>query len=253
MLTELEWNGRVVVWLSSVSEMDDAIRRAYQAYVTPPELARCQRFVVQEPRDQFLAARALLRTRLRYYTGVPELEWRFAENQYGRPHIVEPAEFRHIRFNLSHTRGLVTCAFSTMHEIGVDIENATRELDFWDLASSCFAPREVDDMRSRPPHELRATFFSYWTLKEAYIKARGMGLAIPLDSFWFDLAVEPPVLHCTARCADDDNQWQFRQMMPTARHKLALAARATRDIRLDVGVHWANDGPFARSPSRREP
>ena len=247
MVTELEQQGRVVVWLSSLSDIDDPIRLAYQRYLTPPELQRLRRFVVQPPGDQFLAARALLRTRLELYTNVPALEWQFAENQYGRPYVVEPKEFRHLRFSVSHTHGLVTCAFSAVHEIGVDLENTTPEVDFRGIAASHFAPREFEDVSSRPSEQLRATFYSYWTLKEAYIKGRGMGLALPLDSFWFDLAVEPPVLHCASHCGDDAKAWQFRQMAPTKQHQLALGVRAAPGIRLDVSVRWADDGPFARN------
>jgi 4'-phosphopantetheinyl transferase len=245
MVKELEQQGRVVVWLSSLSDLDDEVRRAYQRYLTPPELQRLGRFVVQPPGDQFLAARALLRTRLALYTSVPALNWQFAENQHGRPYVVEPEEFRHLRFSVSHTHGLVACAFSAMHDIGVDIEDATREVEFREIAASHFAPRELEDMRSRPAEQLRATFYSYWTLKEAYIKGRGMGLALPLDSFWFDLAVEPPVLDCASHCGDDPKAWQFRQMAPTERHRLALGVRAAPTVRLDVGVRWADDGPFA--------
>jgi 4'-phosphopantetheinyl transferase len=209
--------------------------------------------VVQPPRDQFVTARALLRTRLSSYTGVPELEWRFAENDHGRPYVVEPREFRHIRFNLSHTSELVACAFSAQHEIGVDVESTARTLDFRGLASSYFAPCEVADVRTRPDEQLRAAFFSYWTLKEAYIKGRGLGLALPLDCFWFDLSRDPPLLDCDARCGDDPTQWQFRKAVPTEQHLLALGVRAAPGIDLDVELRWADDGPFARTRSRAVP
>jgi 4'-phosphopantetheinyl transferase len=253
MVTELERRGRVTVWLVSLVDLDDAIRRGRERFLAPAELSRARRFLVQPPRDQFVTARALLRTRLSRYTGVPELEWQFAENDHGRPYVTQPQEYRHIRFNLSHTDELVACAFSMQHEIGVDIEDTTRTVDFRGLASSYFAPTEVADVKSRPSEELRTAFFSYWTLKEAYIKGRGMGLALPLDCFWFDLTRKPPVLACNDRCGDDPTQWQFRQMVPTARHLLALGVRAAPGIDLDVDLHWADDGPFARTGSRAVP
>ena len=249
MVKELERQGRVDVWLSSLSSIDDAHRRSCESFLTLPELERARRFVVQPPRDQFVVARALLRTRLELYTKIPALNWRFAENQHGRPYVIEPEAFRHVRFNVSHTSGLVTCAFSAAHELGVDIEHTGRDVDFRDLAGHYFAPPEVEDVRRRSNEELRATFFSYWTLKEAYIKGRGMGLALPLDCFWFELDVDPPVLHCTSRCGDDPSAWQFRQIVPSDQHQLALGVRTGSEVVLDVGVHWVDDGPFARRPA----
>jgi 4'-phosphopantetheinyl transferase len=244
MLGDLE-QGRVVVWLLPLSGLSDPVRRAYQRLLTPPELERAQRFLVEPPRDQFVAGRALLRSRLELHTGVPALEWQFAENDHGRPYVAEPKALRHIRFNLSHTDGLVACAISATHEIGVDVENTTRGVDFRDIAGSYFAPSEVADVRSRPDEQLRAVFFSYWTLKEAYIKGRGMGLALPLDCFWFDLDVTPPVLRCNSRCGDDPSAWQFLQLTPTDTHQLALGVRAGAGTRLDVKVRWADYGPLS--------
>jgi 4'-phosphopantetheinyl transferase len=247
MVTELEHDGRIELWLVSLAGIDAAIRREYELLLAPAELTRAQRFLLPAPRDRYLTGRALLRTRLSLYTNVPEQNWLFAENAHGRPYVVEPTEYRHVRFNLSHTNGLVACAFSAKHEIGVDIEETTRDRDFRGLASSYFAPREAADVRGRPAESQRAAFYSYWTLKEAYIKGRGMGLAIPLDSFWFDLKVDPPALRCTDRCADDPTQWQFRQMLPTDRHQLAVGLRAAPGVPLDIRVRWADDGPFAQS------
>ncbi len=250
MVTGLEQDGRIELWLVALARIDEPIRRGYEQFLTPAELARARRFLVQAPRDQFLTGRALLRTRLSLYTNVPEQAWRFAENAHGRPYVVEPEPYRHLRFSLSHTKGLVACAFSARHEIGVDVEETTRDRDFRGLASACFAPPEVTDVRDRPAESLRATFYSYWTLKEAYIKGRGMGLAIPLDSFWFDLTVEPPTLECTERCADDPSQWQFRQMLPTDRHQLAIGVRAAPSVPLVISVRWADDGPFQLDPEQ---
>ena len=96
-----------------------------------------------------------------------------------------------LRFNLSHTDGLIACAVTIGREVGVDVEHIQRRLTH-DVAGRFFAPREVDDLKALPEDEQQRVFFDYWTLKEAYIKARGFGLALPLGDFAFTLAPPAP-------------------------------------------------------------
>ena len=91
-----------------------------------------------------------------------------------------------LRFNISHTDGLIACAVTIGREVGVDVEHINRHLTH-DVADRFFAPREVADLQSLPDEEQQRVFFDYWTLKEAYIKARGFGLALPLGDFAFTL------------------------------------------------------------------
>ena len=88
--------------------------------------------------------------------------------------------------HLSNTTGLVVCAVSRDCVIGIDVENIARTLDADELAPSVFAPAELADFRRSGLEDRRNRFFSYWTLKESYIKARGRGLSLPLDAFWFE-------------------------------------------------------------------
>src|SRR5262249_30001884 len=98
-------------------------------------------------------------------------------------------------------------------------------------------PIEVASLSRIPPSERADRFLSYWTLKEAYIKARGMGLALALDGFWFDLDGPSPRACFTERCPDDPARWRFRQYAPTSEHKLAVAA-STAARELDIRVRW---------------
>lgn len=241
-------HGRVDVWLMSLRGIDDGYRRAYQTLLTTAEITRWRRFLVQDPADQYLAARALLRSRLALYTRTKPDAWIFDRNHYGRPFVMEPRQFRTIRFNLSHTHGLVACAFSA-HEIGVDTEHTTRELDFMGLAASSFSALEAAHLKDADSKSVRSIFYSYWTLKESYIKARGMGLSIPLDSFWFELNESWPRLFSTVRCGDNGSSWQFRQMQPTPEHAVAIAVGAALDMPLEIQVHWAN-ADLSRGPSQ---
>ena len=108
-----------------------------------------------------------------------------SRNVHGRPEILDrPAGVPDLRFNLSHTDGLIACAVTIGREVGVDVEHVGRRLTH-DIAGRFFAPREVADLKSLPVAEQPRVFFDYWTLKEAYIKARGFGLALPLGDFAF--------------------------------------------------------------------
>jgi 4'-phosphopantetheinyl transferase len=221
--------GQVDVWLTSLSGIGDHLLRRYEKLMSDDEHARWRRFLVQHAQLQHLVARALIRTTLSRYFDLPPQSWQFAANRYGRPHVTEPRQFRPVRFNLSHTSGLVVCAVAKARAIGIDVENVRRATEFADLAPRVFSPIELSTFRKTAPEMQREVFFSFWTLKEAYIKARGMGLSLALDGFSFDLAGPSPRVHFTERCPDDSERWQFRQYAPTADHRMAIAVAGVKD------------------------
>jgi 4'-phosphopantetheinyl transferase len=133
-----------------------------------------------------------------------------------------------LRFNISHTEGLIACAVTIGREVGVDVEHIGRRLTH-DIAGRFFAPREVNDLKALPDDQQHKVFFDYWTLKEAYIKARGFGLALPLGDFAFKLSPPaPPEITFEPSLDDDPATWQFFQDWPTPQHRLGLAVRRDR-------------------------
>jgi 4'-phosphopantetheinyl transferase len=128
-------------------------------------------------------------------------------------------------FNLSNTPGLAVCLVSGAREGGVDVEDTERPGEKIEIADRFFAPSEVTALRALPKEAQRDRFFDYWTLKEAYIKARGMGLAIPLDQFAFDVAGPTIRIWIDSRLSDDAGSWEFALSSPTSRHRLAVALR----------------------------
>lgn len=235
--------GQVDVWLTSFSGVSSSEQRACLRLLSEPERARWHRFLVEDARLQYLVTRALVRTTLSRYAEVPAQTWQFETNPYGRPHISQPKTLRDLRFNLSNTTGLVACAVSKDCEIGVDVENFARTVDTDDLAPSVFAPAELTDFRRCEWHDRRDRFFSYWTLKESYIKARGMGLSIPLDAFWFELGGSSPLLYVTDRCPDIPERWRFYQYVPTDEHMMAVAVAAPRGVQPSIHLRWVSVGP----------
>jgi 4'-phosphopantetheinyl transferase len=199
---------------------------AYRSLLSEDEHARMARFVFDRDRHAFLLTRALVRTTLSRYAAVPPAQWKFIANVHGRPEILDrPSGVPDLRFNLSHTDGLIACAVTIGREVGVDVEQVTRHLTH-DVASRYFAPAEVTDLKRLPEGEQQRVFFDYWTLKEAYIKARGFGLALPLGDFAFKLGPpHPPQITFEPSLGDDPATWQFLQAWPTPLHRLGLAVR----------------------------
>ena len=199
---------------------------SYKALMSIDEHERMLRLVFDRDRRAFLITRALVRTMLSRYAAVKPTDWRFIENVHGRPEILDrPSGTPDLRFNISHTNGLIACAVTIGREVGVDVEHVGRHLHY-DVPGRFFAPDEVTDLHKLPEEDQQKVFFDYWTLKEAYIKARGFGLALPLGDFAFKLNPPgPPAITFEPSLDDDPATWQFMQDWPTPQHRLGLAVR----------------------------
>jgi len=211
---------------------------AYRPLLSQDEHERMARLVFDRDRRAFLITRALVRTMLSRYAPVLPAAWKFLANVHGRPEILDrPPGVPDLRFNISHTDGLIACAVTIGREVGVDVEHINRPLTH-DVAGRFFAPAEVADLRKLPEHEQRRAFFDYWTLKESYIKARGFGLALPLADFAFKLNPPgPPAITFEPALDDDPRTWQFLQDWPTPQHRLGLAVRRDGGD-LPVRMRW---------------
>jgi 4'-phosphopantetheinyl transferase len=186
------------------------------------ERERHARFAFERDREMFRTAHCLTRRALSRYLAVPPRDWRFEAGEHGRPEIAAPAR-RALRFNLSHTRGLVACVVTGEQDCGVDVEEATRPIDAGALARRFFAPAEAAALQAAPAAEVPRRFFRFWTLKEAYLKARGTGLALPLDGFWFD--PDEPRISFGPDFVDTPAGWGFSVHAPTPHHLVAVAIR----------------------------
>jgi 4'-phosphopantetheinyl transferase len=217
--------GRVDLWCFFYEGISDpSLLAAYDGLMTPDERARHRRYLFEKDRLLFLATRALVRTALSRYSAVEPAAWRFAEGERGRPYLIGPKTDLH--FNLSNTRGLVVCAVSARYErVGADTEPLDRPGETVAIAEHYFSRREVAALTGQPAARQRERFFAYWTLKESYIKARGLGLAIPLDQFSFLLDEGPEIgIAFDPRLADDPARWRFALLSAGPRHLVAVGA-----------------------------
>lgn len=212
--------------------------QACEALLDDTERWRLQQFLLQAPRSEYLMSRALVRSLLAEYTGIPAQDWRFSANQYGRPEIVSPASFRHLSFNLSHTEGLLACAISLDRTVGVDVEKVNQAIDPDELAPLIFAPPELARWAAASSHKKRDTFFALWTLKEAYLKARGTGFSIAPDTVCFKMAGARPTIDFIQKGTDNPALWEFLSAMATENHWLAVGASQTENEKINFNVRW---------------
>ena len=230
---------KVHVWTTATAgaDSDDHLAR-YRRSVPADEAARSLRFVQPADQARFLLARLLARHALSRFASVAPIAWQFRFNDHGRPELASrPSAAPDLRFNISHTEGLVACAIAIGREVGVDVEHVGRPLHH-DIAERFFSPQEVADLRGLPDEQQPLAFFDYWTLKEAYIKARGLGLALPLGQFTFVRRPgSAPTICFAPELHDDPAMWQFAQFWPTVEHRMAVAVRREgRDLPIDVAV-----------------
>ncbi len=227
----------VAVRLVSPDAVSPDVSVAARHLLDDEERRRADRFVFDADRALFTVAHAL--ARLALSEAAPEVApgaWRFVVNRWGRPSLAAPFADRGLHFNLSHTRGLAACAVAWRHEVGVDVEDRTRSIGGAEIARRFFAPPEVLALTQAPPAQQPDLFFRFWTLKEAYMKARGQGISLGLDRFWFDLSGGAARIAWDEGLDERPESWRFVEQRPTDRHALAIAVRdpdgrGTVDIR----------------------
>lgn len=213
----------VHVWRAALDLQESAVRRLWQL-LTADERARAERFVLPRDRTHFVVARGLLRVLLgRYLRRRPE-HLRFCYGPHGKPELAADTDDAAWRFNVSHSHGLALYAITLQRAIGVDVEYVRPGFAEERLAERFFSPREVAVLRALPAALQSAAFFACWTRKEAFIKARGNGLSLPLDQF--DVAFAPgeaAALLSTAWDPHEAARWSLCDLAPAPGYVGAVA------------------------------
>ena len=212
----------ITAWTVAVDAVPEALWPRIAGLLDAAERERAGRFLFDRHRRQYQAAHAMKRLMLTAAArgSVAPEAWAFEMGAHGKPRV---ARGTGPQFNLSHCDGLVTCAVSQRVELGIDVENLDRPAPL-ELVNACFAPAEEDWLRCLPEAAQQTGFFRLWTLKEAYIKATGLGLTQPLDVFAFRF--DPLRVTFTDPALGDPGAWRFEQRHVGVRHILALAWRA---------------------------
>ncbi|MDQ7089219.1 MAG: 4'-phosphopantetheinyl transferase superfamily protein [Methylococcales bacterium] len=210
------------LWFTFPHKVSDLhLLSRYRQLLSSDEQQRWQRFRFQQHQHQYLMTRALVRTTLSRYLDDPPENWQFSTNQYGKPSIT-PA--RDLFFNLSNTETLIVCALSRQPNIGVDVETQQHRSHPVDIAQRFFSPHEVDELLKGPISSQRQRFFQYWTLKESYIKAKGMGLSQPLEQFSFSINLDKKRLKLSfdEKLKEVSSHWDYWLLDINAQHYGAI-------------------------------
>lgn len=237
-------NNEVHLWVTKPQEFlgKDKLLTLYKELLTNTELTKQQRYKFAKDQHDALITRAFIRDLLAYYADVAPQDLTFEKGAKGKPELVNfPLP---LRFNLSHTKNMIVCAVTLEDDIGCDVENTGRSNNVLAIAERYFSSIETKELFSLPKQKQQDRFFDYWTLKESYIKAWGLGLAIPLADFSFHIqdtvansnatfSIKHDIKLSFAKHRDDEpNIWRNWLVYPSTQidekqeHRIAISLRS---------------------------
>jgi 4'-phosphopantetheinyl transferase len=219
------------VWFADPGKLPPERTAHYLSLLSADEKERYHRFKFERDRLIYLAAHALLRLCLSRYAQCAPEQWRFVRDSYGKPELEAHSGLPPLRFNLTHTYGMVACVIALDTECGIDVEGIRPMRDMHGVARTVFADTEIAWLDAQAEENKQEGFFSLWTLKEAYIKAIGLGFSAPVKRIAFDMSAGQPRLAAHADTTSDAGSWLFHLHRPNATHWLAVAARCAGDTK----------------------
>jgi 4'-phosphopantetheinyl transferase len=229
----------VHVWRASLDRPDEALA-GFSGSLSVDERRRAGRLISSQARRDFIVGRSILRAILAGYLRRPQASLSFIYSRYGKPALAGDPEAESLRFNLAHSYGSALYAVTWGREIGVDLERIRANVHADRIADRFFSDKERDVLRQLPPEKRLEAFFTCWARKEAYIKARGIGLALPLNEFDVSLAPgEPAALLFTRDDPHEAGRWRLQDLYPDPGYAAALAVDG-HSWRLSCG-DWPED------------
>lgn len=207
-------------WLVAPGALRADVRERFAGWLSAEERARAARFVRDADRERFVVGRGLARCLLTDVTGIDPVEWRFEVDERGRPEVAAPVT--PWRFSISHTDGAVACVAARGAACGVDVERVRALRDWRGVAEQVFSRDERQRLEALGERHRPELFFRLWTLKEAYVKARGAGLTLPVRGITVRPEGEPIGLELAPELRDDPQRWRLA-CVRLGEHTLALA------------------------------
>lgn len=227
-------SGQVDIWATVPEAVADLQLDALAAGLSDDERARAAGFALEAARRRFIVTRALLRRALSRYADVAPEAWAFVRGPHGKPGLHGAQSALGLCFNVTHTPGLALCAVA-QSDVGVDVQDITRAPPAG-VGERYLSERERRALDAAPERERADRFFERWTLKEAYVKARGLGFALPLAQIGFDLTPLPGAdptgfiadasaasLALGPGCPDDGRRYWLKAWRVSRDHRAAVA------------------------------
>jgi 4'-phosphopantetheinyl transferase len=212
------------VWRATLDQAPSRIR-SFLCSLAADERARAARFYFEKDRDHFIVARGVLRAILGFYLNRAPKCLSFCYGSHGKPAVAAKPDGDALRFSVSHSDGVALYAVARGREVGIDLERIRFDLAVAEIAERHFSFREVAMLRTLSAEVQHQAFFRLWTRKEAYIKARGEGLSLPLDEFDVSLTPgEPTTVRATQRDPPEASRWSLQELAPAPGYAAALAA-----------------------------
>jgi len=230
------------VWYLAPESIEDAATcEILTRWLSVEERGRMQKFHAPRHRHTYLVAHALVRGALARELGCEPSELIFESNAYGKPSLVLPDSSAKLEFNLSHTEGMCVVALSRFSRVGCDIESLNQPGLEVDIARNFFTLEESEDILNCLPAQQVERLLTYWTLKEAYIKAEGQGLSMGLDTFYFSLQENQlPRLILKSGAQQPSAVWLFKQIMIGKHYLVSLAIEPKHAADMDIEIKKAD-------------
>ena len=230
--TPILLNDDIHVWRASLEVPSARLEYLYRM-LSEDEVIRAKQYCFEQDRRRFIIRRGLLRRILSGYLGQSPSKISFSYNSYGKPALASISGKPTLYFNMSHSCGLAIYAITRSQEVGVDIERIRPSENAEDIVKRFFSSREKAEFSTLPERIKKQAFFTCWTRKEAYIKARGEGLSHPLDQFSVSLIPgEPARLLSCHNDSCETERWDLRELTVNARYVATLAFEGRHDSKL---------------------
>lgn len=236
----------VHLWYAYPCETAEYIISELFFILSASEQTQYARYFFQKDRNIYAITRIMLRSTLSQYEDVAPTEWQFSKTKYGRPYVASPKTGRHISFNISHADNCVLLAIAKEMDIGVDLERHQRPDVNVEIANEFLCQEEIKALSSLPDQEKHKRLLEYWVLKEAYAKAKGLGLSCPFQELQFQFENGQIKLARSENPSQVCDEWNFKILHPVNEFVAALAFRPPLSNAINVVLQTF---PFLRPRS----
>lgn len=220
---------QVDVWRVNIN-LPPATVKFLESTLSAQEIQRAERFHFEKDRIRYIVAHGCLRDILSRTLQCEPEQLDFDANPYEKPILKDHT----LEFNLSHSGDFTLIAVARGNKVGIDVERIRSDIELENIANRFFSTNEFTELMSLPTEQKTSAFFSCWTRKEAYIKAQGLGLSLPLESFDVSISPnEPAILRATRPDAHEANRWALFSLDVDPEYAAALAVEGPAlDLRL---------------------